>query len=81
MSYAIGGEAAYYQPPVPPSPECQWCDGYAWVDVESIVDVSGNIHILSQDVSRLVRSLTHEIRCPRCLELPGVDPRPEKEVP
>jgi hypothetical protein len=78
MSYAIGGEAAYYQPPAPPGPECQWCDGYAWVDVESIVDVSGNIHLLAQDVSQYRQ---HEIRCPRCIEDPGVEPRPNKEGP
>ena len=26
MTYAIGGEAEYYQPK-DPGPECLWCDG------------------------------------------------------
>ena len=40
------------------------------------VDVSGNIHPLSQDIF-LYRQ--HEIQCPRCLEHPGVEPVAERE--
>ena len=75
MTYAIGGEAEYYQPP-DDGPECLWCDGGKMVDVASIVDVSGNIHPLSQDIF-LYRQ--HEIQCPRCIEHPGVEPVAERE--
>ena len=77
MSYAIGGEANFYEPRDEPSPECQWCDGQKWVDVASIVDVSGNVHPLPQDMF-LFRQ--HEVKCPRCVEEPGVEPKPEKEA-
>ena len=74
-AFALGGEAEYYQPP-DPGPECLWCDGGGTVDVVSIVDVSGNIHQLNQDI---FQSRQHEIPCPRCIEHPGVEPIPERE--
>ena len=74
-AFALGGEAEYYQPK-DPGPECLWCDGGGTVDVVSIVDVSGNIHQLNQDI---FQSRQHEIPCPRCLEHPGVEPVAERE--
>ena len=74
MSYALGGEAAYYQPPAPPGPECQWCDGNGIVDVAAIRDSAGKFHEYNG------ADWAH-IPCPRCLELPGVEPIIEKEVP
>jgi RecJ-like exonuclease len=73
-AFALGGEAEYYQPK-DPGPECSWCDGGGTVDVVSIVDVSGNIHQLNQDI---FQSRQHEIPCPRCIEHPGVEPVPER---
>ena len=40
MTFAIGGEAAWYQPP-DPGPECLWCDGTLQVEITSITDVGG----------------------------------------
>ena len=75
MSYAIGGEAAYYQPPAPPGPECQWCDGTGMVDISAIVDAGGTVQTLPGGVGE------SQTFCPRCLELPGVEPIIEKEAP
>ena len=71
MAYAIGGEAAYYQPPDPPGPECLWCDGTGMVDVAAIRDSAGKLREYNGA----------DIPCPRCLEDPGVEPIIEKEVP
>ena len=73
-AFELGGEAEYYQPP-DPGPECLWCDGGGTVDVASIVDVSGNIHQLNQNI---FQSRQHEIPCPRCIEHPGVEPVAER---
>jgi len=73
-AFALGGEAAWYQPK-DPGPECLWCDGGGTVDVASIVDVSGNIHQLNQNI---FQSRQHEIPCPRCIEHPGVEPVAER---
>jgi hypothetical protein len=72
VSYAIGGESAYYEAPDAPGPECQWCDGGGWVGVSAIVDCVGSVHPLPQDSQYSQRP--YEIRCPRCLDEPGVEP-------
>ena len=80
-AFALGGEAAWYQPP-DPGPECLWCDGGKMVDVASIVDVSGNVHPISQDIRGNIvqyEGRPYEIECPRCREHPGVEPVPERE--
>jgi hypothetical protein len=66
----------WYEPPEP-GPECLWCDGaidertgYSYVDVGSIVDVSGNRHANFWEPPRTL--------CPRC-DGTGVEPKPERE--
>ena len=71
MAYALGGEAAWYQPP-DPGPECLWCDGGKMVDVGSVIDVDGKSHSVPY-------GLTVEVPCPRCLEHPGVEPVAPRE--
>ena len=70
MTYALGGEAEYYQPK-DPGPECLWCDGSAMVDVGSVIDVDGKSHSVPH-------GLAVEVPCPRCIEHPGVEPREER---
>ena len=71
MVYAIGGEAEYYQPADPPTPECRWCDGTKMVEVGSIIAAAAYIHSL--------KDYFVEVECPRCREHPGVEPIAERE--
>ena len=71
MTYALGGEAAWYQPP-DPGPECLWCDGGAMVDVVAVATVTGESENLKE------WGLSVEVPCPRCIEHPGVEPREER---
>jgi len=71
MVYAIGGEAEYYQPKDPPTPECRWCDGTKMVEVGSIIAADDYIHSL--------KDYFVEVECPRCREHPGVEPIAERE--
>ena len=70
MTYAIGGEAEYYQPK-DPGPECLWCDGGGHVDICSITDVGGE--------ERSLKDYFVDVECPRCREHPGVEPVAERE--
>ena len=81
MAYALGGEAAWYQPP-DPGPECLWCDGGKMVEVATIVDVGGNIHpLMGWTGGNIVQyeGRPYEIECPRCIEHPGYEPVGERE--
>ena len=71
MTYALGGEAAWYQPP-DPGPECLWCDGGKMVDVVAVATVTGESENLKE------WGLAVEVQCPRCIEHPGVEPREER---
>ena len=72
MTYALGGEAAWYQPP-DPGPECLWCDGGKMVDVVAVATVTGESENLKE------WGLAVEVPCPRCIEHPGVEPVAERE--
>ena len=72
MAYALGGEAAWYQPP-DPGPECLWCDGGGNVSVASIQDVLGKVHVID-----FVDEHNVEVQCPRC-DGTGVEPVGERE--
>jgi len=71
MTYALGGEAAWYQPP-DPGPECLWCDGGKMVDVVAVATVTGESENLKD------YGLAVEVPCPRCREHPGYEPVPER---
>ena len=71
MAFALGGEAAWYQPP-DPGPECLWCDGTKMVDVGSVIDADGKSHSVPY-------GLAVEVPCPRCIEHPGVEPVGEED--
>ena len=72
MAYALGGEAAWYQPP-DDGPECLWCDGGGNVSVASIQDVLGKVHVID-----FVDEHNVEVQCPRC-DGTGVEPVGERE--
>ena len=71
--YAIGGEAAWYQPP-DDGPECLWCDGTFQVEITSITDVGGEERSLKDYFPFHNQTMT----CLRC-DGTGVEPRPIKE--
>ena len=71
MTYALGGEAAWYQPP-DDGPECLWCDGGKMVEVVAVATVTGESENLKD------YGLAVEVPCPRC-DGTGVEPRPERE--
>ena len=73
MTYAIGGEAEYYQPK-DPGPECLWCDGGGTVDIHSITTCLGKRRSLKYYFPFHNQSMT----CLRC-DGTGVEPRPERE--
>ena len=73
MTYALGGEAAWYQPP-DPGPECRWCDGTLQVEITSITDVGGEERSLKDYFPFHNQTMT----CLRC-DGTGVEPRPERE--
>ena len=73
MSYEIGGEAEYYQPKDPDTPECSWCDGTKMVEVGSIIGVDGESHTLTDYGHDLM------VECLRCIEHPGVEPVAPRE--
>ena len=72
MAFALGGEAAWYQPP-DPGPECLWCDGGKMVDVVAVGTVTGESENLKD------YGLAVEVPCPRCIEHPGVEPVAPRE--
>ena len=69
MAFALGGEAAWYQPK-DPGPECLWCDGTKMVEIGSIIDCQGE--------QQSLKDYFVEVECPRCREHPGVEPVPER---
>ena len=71
-AFALGGEAAWYQPP-DPGPECLWCDGTKMVTVGSIISVDNQTQRLA-DFGHDV-----DVECPRCREHPGVEPVAPRE--
>ena len=73
MTYALGGEAAWYQPP-DDGPECLWCDGTLQVAITSITDVGGEERSLKEYFPLHNQTMT----CLRC-DGTGVEPRPEQE--
>ena len=73
MTYALGGEAEYYQPK-DPGPECLWCDGTLQVEITSITDVGGEERSLKEYFPFHNQTMT----CLRC-DGTGVEPRPEPE--
>ena len=72
MTYALGGEAEYYQPK-DPGPECLWCDGGGTVEVLAVGTVTGESENLKE------WGLAVEVPCPRCREHPGVEPVGEED--